>query len=452
MDTLHKLLAAGIFALLPGTAVLALPAVAQLPPGAMPSSLSATALATPGQAIELSLPDGSTQSLTASRSDYGMGRVGSIARSRNGDLRFYGFVSGQQILSADVYGRSGHFELVSHQSHPYWIPARAASAKTDALMPATPVPRAAPSAAPTAGPDADGLYEISVLVLHTPLYAQRIAPTTPEDEAQRLVFLASAYMQTSAVPVRYRLAGVAPYTGTDENSGFYENLASMVGNKQVATLRNHTEADLVMLLRSQDGNADLCGLSSGFNNLERSDPPESINTERDAYNVAGLAPAEGSSASCFDDVFAHELGHSLAAGHDYAGSAGFAYWKPYAHALACANTNGLKYFSLMWGLGAGPGGGRSELITNPDLLLEGHGCGATGVEGVEASQANNARAMREAAPYVAAYRGKASGSSDGGGSGGGGDSTGGSGGGGFAWLMSLGLALLGFGRHRRGRA
>jgi len=442
MKAIQRWLAASAMALLPGV-VLALPVVAQLPSGALPSHLSAAALATPGQTIALSLPDGSTPRLDPQRRDYGAGLVGSVARSSEG-LRFYGFVSGERILSAEVHTRSGHYELVSHQGQAYWINARTESTKTDALRPAT--PRATHAAAPIASPDADGIYEISVLVLHTPLYAQRMAPTTPEDEAQRLVFLASEYMATSAVPIRFRLAGVAPYTGTDESSGFYDNLASMVGNPQVSALRNRTEADLVMLLRTQDGNADLCGLSSGFNNFERSDPPESIDTERDAYNVAGLAPAEGSSASCFDDVFVHELGHSLAAGHDFAGSAGFQYWKPYSHALPCANASGLKYFSLMWSIGVGPGGGRSELITNPDLLIDGQACGADGVAGIEASQANNARAMTEAAPYVAAYRGKANTSSDDGGA------LSLKLGGSFAGLSSLLFALLAISQRLRRRA
>lgn len=422
----------------------ALPVLNQLPPTAVPAALSAAALTTAGQPIELALPDGTTASLVGRQTHYGEGQVGTAARSSSGDLRFYGFVSGGQILSADAYGRSGHYELVSYQNRQYWAPARSESTKTDAL--AAPAPRAAPTVAPTTGPDADGRFEISVLVLHTPLYAQRIAPLKVEAEAQRLVFLASAYMETSAVPVRYRLAGVASYTGTDESSGFYDNLASMVGHPQVTALRNRHDADLVMLLRSQDGNADLCGLSSGFNGFARSDPPDNINPERDAFNVAGLAPAEGSSASCFDDVFAHELGHSLAAGHDYAGSAGFAYWKPYAHALPCGNANGLRYFSLMWSIGIGSGGGRSELITNPDLLMDGQTCGAEGVDGLEATQANNARAMREAAPYVAAYRGK-SGTSTGGTNGSTSNSAGPSGGS-LAWLASLGLALLGLGRRR----
>lgn len=431
--------------LLPQAVALALPVLNQLPLAAVPAALSAAALSTAGQPVQLSLPDSTTASLLGQQTLYGKGQVGTVARSNSGDLRFYGFVSGGQILSADAYGRSGHYELVSYQDRPYWAPARSESTKTDALVP--PTPRATPTIAPTTGPDADGRYEVSVLVLYTPLYAQRIAPLKVEDEAQRLVFLASATMQTSAVPVRYRLAGVASYTGTDENSGFYDNLASMVGHPQVTALRNRHDADLVMLLRSQDGNADLCGLSSGFNGFTRSDPPDNINPDRDAFNVAGLAPAEGSSASCFDDVFAHELGHSLAAGHDYAGSAGFAYWKPYAHAMPCANANGLHYFSLMWSLGIGPGGGRSELITNPELLLDGNTCGAEGVDGVEATQANNARAMREAAPYVAAYRGK-SGASTGGTNGSSGSAAGMSGGS-FAGLVSLGLALLGIGRRRR---
>lgn len=177
-----------------------------------------------------------------------------------------------------------------------------------------------------------------------------------------------------------------------------------MGNLSVESLRDQTTSDLVVLLRTQD-TAELCGLSAGFNGLQQSDPPTDVNPERDAFNVVAAAPAADGSSTCNDTTLPHELGHSLAAGHDYAASVGFAYWKPYAHALPCLGENGTTYFSLMWGRGVGPGGGRGDVITNPDALLGGRVCGSEGVPGVEPTQANNVRAMTEAAPYVAAYRG-----------------------------------------------
>jgi hypothetical protein len=188
----------------------------------------------------------------------------------------------------------------------------------------------------------------------------------------------------------------------------------------VVSRRNATQSDLVVLYRAP---GRLCGLSSGFNGFQPTGEPDHIDPELDAFNVVAL----DSPGSCGSLVAAHEIGHSLSAGHDYASSvAGAAldrgapvlqvYWKPYAHALACQGDNTAGYFSMMWGPGiGGPGiggadepGGRTDIITNPDALLaDGRPCGSTGVDGVPASQANNVKAMSEGAPYVAAHRGSA---------------------------------------------
>ncbi len=327
-------------------------------------------------------------------------------------MRLYAFAAGEALLSADVYGDFGHYELLQSEGRQYWAAARPETLAADEISVPAALPFSNPVAA-TSDPGPDGNYEVRVLVLYTALYAERIGRDV-ETEAQRLVFLANGYNETSGVPVRYALAGIAPFAGTHEDQNYRSNLQSMVGDAQIKSLRDSAGADLVMLVRSQDGTADLCGLSSGFNNLERSDPPQSVDPERDAFNVAGMAPGASGSA-CADNVFAHELAHSLAAGHDYATSAGFAYWKPYSHGSICPSADGnFDFFSLMWGQGAGPGfnpgvvrrspGGRSDRITNPRLMLNGAPCGTDGVPGVEASQADNARAMSEAAPYVAAYR------------------------------------------------
>lgn len=404
MSTIRLPRVLGLCALVAVAPLFALPLA---PPGAaglVDAGLSAASLRSDTR-LELRLPGHTSQTLDLVQQALASGQTGVTARSPSGDTRVYAYLSGDRILSAVAHGRHGPHQLAEHEGRRHWMPMRQTTGRGDALMPAVAWPVNPLAAAPMAAPDVDGLYTVRVLVLYTPLLAERLAPTTPAEEAQRLLFLSNAYHETSAVPVRYAYAGVAAFTGTDENAGFYENLAAMVGNRQVRELRDRTGADLVVLLRTQDGNADLCGLSSGFNGGQRGDPPSTVDPERDAFNVVGIAPAADGSSNCFDDVFPHELGHSLAAGHDYAGSAGYAYWKPYAHALPCLNAEGLRYFSLMWSLGVGPGGGRSELITNPDLVLDGQVCGAEGIPGVEASQADNARTMAEAAPYVAAYRG-----------------------------------------------
>lgn len=423
----------------------ALPDRPTLPPTAVASRLNSTVLVAPGHTIELDLPGSAPTSLSnARRETFGNGLVGTAARTASGNVRFYAMVSGDRILSADAYRGGQHYQLVNHQGRSYWVPASGSRSRGDALR--TPTAPGAIEAPARVEAGVDGNYEVSVLVLYTPQYEQRIAPNLVDEEAQRLIFLASAYMETSAVPVRYSLAGTAVFTDTHEDSGFYDNLAALAASKNAASLRDRYAADLVVLMRSQDGNADLCGLSSGFNNFQHSDPPTDIDTARDAFNVVGIAPDASGGSACFDDTFAHELGHSLGGGHDYVGSAGFAYWKPYSHAAPCLDANGVRYFSMMWSLGVGPGGGRSELITNPRRSLDGVPCGIVGVEGVEASQADNARAMAEAAPYVAAYRSK----SGTGAAMGGGAANSGSGG---AWTIcsSLLLGLVAWRRGRRGR-
>lgn len=432
MSTVRLPRVSGLCALLAATPLFALPLA---PPDAtdlVDAGLSAASLRSDAR-LELRLPGQAPQALEAVQRPLAAGQTGVIARSPSGDTRVYAYLSGDRILSAVAHGRQGPHQLAERNGRHYWMPMTQTTGRGDALMPAIVRPTHPLAAPPMEAPDVDGRYTVRVLVLYTPLLAERLAPTTPAEEAQRLIFLSNAYHETSAVPVRYAYAGVAAFTGTDENAGFYENLAAMVGNRQVRELRDRTGADLVVLLRTQDGNADLCGLSSGFNGGQRGDPPTAVDPERDAFNVVGIAPTADGSSNCFDDVFPHELGHSLAAGHDYAGSAGYAYWKPYAHALPCLHPDGLRYFSLMWSLGVGPGGGRSELITNPDRVLDGQVCGADGIPGVEASQADNARTMAEAAPYVAAYRGKS-----GDGSGGGDASSGGGG----AFPVAAGLILL----------
>ncbi len=388
---------------------------------ATPEPLTAADVLDEGKAITLTLPDATQHTLNGPRTHPAPGMVGLVARSATGAARLYAFVVDGQLMSADAYGSFGHQSMMP-------LAAKKAARAYD-VQPTDEVtlPASAPKAykpAAKAAPGPDGKYEIRVLILYTPLAAARLGTGQMRAHAERLIFVANGVMQTSMVPVRYTVAGVSPFADTTEDDDYYANLDALAGSASVGALRNQAQADLVMLFRSQDGKPTgrggltLCGLSGGFNSMDDSDPPLSVDADRDGFSVAGVAPSE-SGFTCGDLIVAHEMGHSLAGGHDYASSGGFAYWKPYSHASACQDAEGeVAYYSLMWGGGTGPGRSHGDVITNPDLILDGRSCGADGDPQFEASQANNAKAMTEAAPYVAAYRGptqSAAGAGEGGG-------------------------------------
>lgn len=423
----------------------ALPQVDGLGAEAVPASLTAAQVAS-GQDIVLALPSG-TPTVRGVPASPAPGLVSLAARSAANDARLYAFAAHGVLRSADLYTGARHWRLVAHHGAAYWVPAADSSLPlAEPYVSRLPVPAAA-SVAAKAAAGAGGTYEIRLLVLYTPRAAEVLeGHGNVVIEAQRLTAMTNGIYQTNGVPAHFTLTAVSRYEGTQESQDFYANLDSMVGNPGVAALRNDTASDLVVLLRAFD-NGELCGLSSGFNPDEHSDPPQNVNPERDAFNVVALS--QGTGGACSDDVMAHELGHSLSAGHDWASSLGYAYWKPYAHALACLDAARTRYFSMMWGIGMGPGGGRGDLITNAAMTVGGNPpCGSAGVDGVDASQADNVRAMREAAPYVAAYRG-------GGKSGNDAKSTGvvlGAGMlGGLPLLLALGLLRLARGRARPGR-
>jgi hypothetical protein len=439
-------------ALLAAPAALALPSAVGSPQSAVPSTLSANDVVADGRAITLTLPNGGTYVVNGVRNHPASGMTSLSARASDGAARLYAFVANGALVSANAYGSFWHYELQQSGGQEIWALPRADLLGADELDRRTQGLPHVFGVAPTAAPDADGIYEIRVLVLYTPKAAQRLGSGNVETKAQQLIGLASGIMETSKVPVRYVLAGVAPFFDTSEDRDYYQNMDDLAGSDSARVARDAAEADLILLIRSMDGNpmghggSTLCGLSSGFNNFDQGDPPQNVDSERDAFTIAGMAP--GDFGTCADFVAVHEIGHSLAGGHDYLvtqGGQNNLYWKPYSHAQVCVGLAApTTILSLMWG-SSYPGIDHGDVISNPDLLLGGEVCGSNGVQGVEATQANNAKAMTEAAPYVAAYRGAAQSSGGGGDSGGAsGDSSGGA--------LSLGalLVLLG-GALRRTR-
>lgn len=274
-----------------------------------------------------------------------------------------------------------------------------------------PLITAVPRDPPQEQPGADGNHQIDLLLVHTTLFAERAGgAAAAEARAQQLAALTNSYFANSMIPVRLRVVGTVAFTATDERATFNENLDTLALDASLRRLRDERGADLVALLRTSDFHVDLCGLATGFNGLERAEgAPTNVSAERDAFAVAGAA-ASADGFQCADYILAHELGHVLGAGHAYAKNPGPYYWRPYAHAAACGGAAGKPaYASIMHGFGFNTNGLNDgmiagEFFSNPRLLIEGQACGSTGVPGVESTQADNARSITEAAPYVAAYR------------------------------------------------
>lgn len=384
----------------------------------------------PQSSLSIALPERGTLNFRTTVHEARAGMFGVHGVSAIGD-RLSLFVAGNRILSGDIYAMGGHWRLQDTGS---WSRVQNAVADTpfftldgrpDVARPHTGLPVVSVPA-PRAEPGADGNYTVDVLVLFTPLAISRLGGGSSAIAlAERLIFLANTYYINTRIPVRYRLVGTDTFDGTSESIGYYQNLDALAAHPGARSLRDSVGADLVGLIRSQDGEADLCGLSAGFNGEDRSDPPADVQSERDGFFVAGMAPGAERNA-CRDYIFAHEMGHNFGAGHESTQyiaipggtiPPGAYYWKSYGHGAYCGDAgSGAMYRSIMaignffiavnttnanGSVPLEPG----DFFSNPDLLMDGKACGSEGVSGTELTEANNARAITEAAPYVAAYRG-----------------------------------------------
>lgn len=385
---------------------LAAPVVSDVPQSAVSFSPAVASLPRLSS-LTIALPGGISSSFSLNVDTPEPGMFGIRGNSVAGD-RLYLFVAGDAIQAGDIFGSKGSYKLIENEGRYFWaasrdtpqlnqpiVPANAEAA--DLATPKTFIPAARVST--NAGKDLAGNYLIDLLVLYTPAHETSVG--AERAYVQSLVFGANSYMELSMVPVRFRVAKLSRYNGTNESVGFYENLDALAVDRSVRSSRDASQADVVVLLRALGGTnpEGISGLAVPFNNAEQSDPPTNVNPERDAFAIIASESSR--------HVFAHELGHILGGGHLFAQGAA-TYWKSYAHATLCKGIDGDEaYTSLMNGVNVATGDTSSvgDFVSNPALLLNGRPCGQDGVTGTEATEANNARAMAEAAPYVAAYRG-----------------------------------------------
>ena len=390
---------------------------------------------------QLILPNGAVHELVLSQRPLAPGRVGVVGVSRAGDVRAYLFLINGGLHSGHVYGASGRYSLLKTAQGLHWQRQDEQQFVADLSndLSTQNLSEAVQNPAPQAAPDAEGLYQIDLLVLYTPLTRSRIAGEVA-DRALELVFLSNAFLENSGIPVRFRIARVQAYRGTDESADYFENKQALIDDAAVRRARDRAQADLVVLLRTNDEVTGFCGLSSGFNGgvPDGAEVPTDVDPERDAFVVVAIAPAAaGEDCGDIAPLFAHELGHTLGGGHQFLPSgslstrpsnlpllpevrAGY-YWRPYAQPHYCGlggdalpmetiMTGGVRANVSGQGVAA-QGARRGDYFSNPELTVDGVVCGIGG-PGYSEVERNHYLAMSEAAPYVAAYRGPASASGE----------------------------------------
>lgn len=328
-----------------------------------------------------------------------------------GGARLIAFVrNGKDVLSADAFTPRGHYRWrVGHwqRSNPgTWPLAREVP---DWVAPS--VPAASASAAPMAEPAADGTYQIDILGLITPavleIYGSRAAAT---DEVRRQIEFANVLFENSGVPVRYAVIDVQVYSGTREYVDGHRNLNVISRDGAIAKWRDALAADLVLLFRSPDGDASVA-VARLFNGNDKNDPPQDVNPNRDAYAIVYAGESKAGYTVPYW-VTAHEMGHLLGAGHNWAAhKADGLYWQSDAHGFDCGNAGNGPYASIMsYGavaslVGVTVGGTTyGDFFSSPHIERDGMPCGMAAHDGPEPAQADNVRVITRAAPYVAAYR------------------------------------------------
>ncbi|MEN8819854.1 MAG: zinc-dependent metalloprotease family protein [Abyssibacter sp.] len=265
-----------------------------------------------------------------------------------------------------------------------------------------PAPVRKPISNPTFGSAGDdGIYEVNLLVLYSErALSQAGDQTALASYAADRVVVANKYFENTELPIRYGLVGTEFYSAASETLTTGDVLKTLQADGAVQKRREQLGADIVALFMTTDLGFDLCGKATAFNGGVQSIAADNVDPRNDGFVVVGALPGR-ISEPCEDTVLAHELGHVLAGGHEASISSG-AYWKPYSHSWSCGrNSDGEVRYTLM--SSGGSGDTLADVISSPLILHDGEPCGSDQGDGTEATQADNARAMLEAAPYVSAY-------------------------------------------------
>ncbi len=265
-----------------------------------------------------------------------------------------------------------------------------------------PDPPRTPSVSPrSVGPDPDGNTQVDLLLLYSPRFVRGMgSEAAARREAMRLTELANQFFANSKIAARYRVRDLQLYSGISETLTTSNALVLLQQDPRVASHRDAVGADLVALFVSQDLGFDLCGKATPFNGGVPSEKADGVDRNTDSFAIMAMGPGQFRKG-CSATVFAHELGHVLGGGHEASSSPPGSYWKPYAHASTCGTkADGTMQTTIMHQ----DSDAESSYFSSPSLMRDGQPCGSEGTDGTETTQADNARSIREALPFVAGYR------------------------------------------------
>lgn len=363
----------------------ALDVAAPLPPSAVRMTITRSQLAQQHPTLSVTLPGGRAIEFRTELERPAPGMLGLRGWSAGSDR--LNLFSAAGVVEGDLYATGGRYRLVQRGEDLYWTPAGELAPETDRveLLQRSSHPVAAGN---TPAPKAAAAYTVDLLVLYQPAFGAAYAQGA-KAKAQRLVFLANTFLANSSIPLHYNVVGIEQF-----DAGPIATMADFSGNPEVKRRRNERGADLVTYLTA----GSCASFASAFNSGQETPDgqvPQFVNPETDAFSVVNQAP------NCREDTLAHELGHNVGAGHDF-GAGATLEWKDYAHGWDCGNAGPqLKYASVMH-YGYVVVEARGDFFSTPNLVLDGERCGSDGP--IEPLKADNARAIAQAIPYVAAYR------------------------------------------------
>ena len=250
----------------------------------------------------------------------------------------------------------------------------------------------------TAANSGEKIDLLDVLVIYDQALADRYPGEMLDTRVNQYVNESNQVLANTEVSLRVRLVGLEQVGYNFNNSNFEtrnaiaETLAggTVSGLENVPQLRQDTGADLVIMIRPHDiETRGSCGIAFF--------PVVDENGNYDnSFGVNMVSDGMSSWSLCTDQVFIHEIGHNMGAGHQYGRGGGF--FTPEGAALAIVG----RLNTVMGSFGSGFPDRFFEVqsFSNPDILCGGRSCGVVGGD----EPANNAAVIRQTTPFVTAYQ------------------------------------------------
>lgn len=243
------------------------------------------------------------------------------------------------------------------------------------------------------------IHQIDVMFIYTPDMLERYPGSLIDTRLNHLLAIANQAMADSEVPIVVRLVHhrQIPYPAQAENRMTLFQLRDAMRGEAVPAFegvreaRDQFGADIVALTWPHDiETRGSCGVAFFPNQMANGsfDASHGVHIDNDGASNWSI---------CSDAVFTHELGHNLNAEHQRSQSSGD---DPARSNYAFVAPN--RFHTVMGSFGTGDVNRylRLDVFSNPRIQCGGQPCGST----QPGQGADNAAAVNQLAPIVAAYR------------------------------------------------